>query len=114
MDDIDHRVTPMIFFGPGQCIDCGGQLYIADMETAFMALSPSGNPVTEETVVHCEAVCSHCGKRIPMMRKGLGYVPETEFSKFVKEYEFQQTILEVDAVMDSLKPTDDNPFCFGF
>lgn len=106
-------IEPMVIFGPGSCISCGGQLMVADMETTFMALAPSGSPVTEETMICCEAVCSCCGKRIPMMRSGMDYVPENSYTKFVREYMKQLHTKKVEATMEELKPTADNPFCIN-
>lgn len=104
-------IKPMLFFGPGQCIECGGQLTIIDMETCFMRLKPDGEPEREDTIIKCEAVCLHCGKRYPMMRSGLAYVPENEYTIFMKKYMENQHRIETEQRMDSLKPTPDNPFC---
>ena len=104
--------TPaMVLYGPGCCIECGGELTVIDMETTFLVLNPSGSPMTEDTMIKCEGVCTHCGNRYPMMRNGLNYIHDNAYTRFVKEY---NTVLHVKAVeerMDKLKPTDDNPFC---
>ena len=109
----NDNLSPMIFFGPGSCIHCGGQLLVADMETTFMCLSPSGSPVTEETMIHCEAVCNSCGKRIPMMRNGLGYIPDNEYTQFIKKYMHNLKCKQVEESMEQLKPAADNPFCIN-
>lgn len=107
------EIKPMIFFGPGQCLKCGGQIYVADMETSLMLLSPIGSPIAEETIAYCSGVCNNCGRRIPMMRDGLNYIPKTEYSEFVREYNNKLHTLEVEARMEKLKPTKDNPFCIN-
>lgn len=112
MANNDH-IDPMIIFGPGSCIHCGGQLMVADMETTFMTLAPSGSPVTEETMICCEAVCSSCGKRIPMMRNGMNYVPDNPYTQFIKEYMDYVKTEQFKASMEELKPTADNPFCIN-
>lgn len=104
---------PMVIFGPGQCTECGGQLTVIDMETVFMNLSPSGSPVSEDTMINCEAVCSHCGKRIPMMRNGLDYMPDNGYNRFMRYYKLSEFNKAKKAEIDKLRPTEDNPFCIN-
>ena len=89
-ENAEFRQDPMILFGPGQCIECGGQLTVVDMETVFIKLSPAGSPVSEDTMIKCEAVCMHCGKRYPMLRDGLNYVPDNEYTRFIKSYKLSE------------------------
>lgn len=109
----DHRIDPMQIFGPGRCIKCGGQMYVLDVEMTFMDLAPSGSPVNEHTEFRCEATCSLCGSRVPMMRCGLDYIPDTEYSRFIRDYVDMELIRETEARMEALKPTKDNPFCIN-
>lgn len=106
-------IDPMIIFGPGRCIECGGQLTVIDMETCFMKLSPSGSPITEDTMIKCEAVCMHCSKRFPMIRIGSNYVPDNDYIRFLKQYNDMVHDKETNERMESLKPTKENPFCIN-
>ena len=112
MDNKDC-ITPMLLFGPGQCIKCGGQITVVDMETSFMRLSNSGNPISEDTMIKCEGVCMNCGNRVPMMRDGYNYIPENEYTKLVKEYNKKEFMKAAQDKMDRLKPTKENPFCLN-
>ena len=109
----NDRVDPMIIYGPGRCIDCGGQLTVIDMETSFMPLSPSGKPISEETMVKCEGVCMLCGKKYPMIRYGTSYIHDNEFTRFVEDFNNQKRIEYTTRKMEELKPTKDNPFCIN-
>lgn len=104
---------PMIIFGPGQCTECGGQLTVVDMETVFIDLSPSGVPTSENTMIRCEAVCTHCGKRISMMRDGLNYIPDNEYNRFMRYYKHSEFVKTRNAEIENLRPSEDNPFCIN-
>lgn len=104
---------PMIFYGRGQCTDCGGPLVVVDMETSFIELSTSGSPISENTMISCEAVCRHCGKRIPMVRYGLEYIPYNEYTRSILEYNQMIRERAVKKRMEEAKPTEDNPFCIN-
>ena len=104
-------INPIICYGTGCCIECGGQLTVVDMETSFMELSPSGSPISEDTMIKCEGVCMHCGRRYPMMRDGLYYIHDNEYTRFIREYNNTIYNKTIQQNMDDLKPTKDNPFC---
>ena len=106
-------IDPMIIYGQGCCSECGMPLVVVDMETCFMELSDSGSPISESTMIKTEGVCRGCGKRIPVLRDGLNYRPDTPYGRFelaYKQWEYEQNLK---ARMDALKPTKDNPFCLN-
>ena len=106
-------IEPMIVFGQGQCTECGGQLTVVDMETTFLRLDKNGSPVTEDTMIKCEAVCMHCGKRYPMIRNGLDYYHDNDYMKTVIEYQRYLANAKRKAELEKLIPTEDNPFCIN-
>ena len=106
-------IEPMIVFGQGQCTECGGQLTVVDMETTFLRLDKNGSPVTEDTMIKCEAVCMNCGKRYPMLRSGLDYFRDNEYSRLRRWYLAEQTNAKRKEELDKLIPSEDNPFCIN-
>ena len=110
----EHCISPMVIFSHGKCVKCGGALVVVDMETNFMELAPDGSPVSEETMIKCEAVCRDCGTRTPMLRDGLKYIPDNEYNRLQKYFDYLEHQRLVEEEMESLKPTKDNPLCINF
>lgn len=115
MDDREDLISPIKVFPKGCCINCGSNLVVIDMETSFVELSDDGTPVniTEETVLRVEGVCRHCGARYPMIRYGLNYLHENEYTKLCLWYNHMLHCRQVEKDMDALKPNEGNPFCIG-
>lgn len=112
-DKVQSGIQPMIFFGEGQCTECGGPLTVVDMETVFLELNQDAVPISEDTIIKCEAVCMHCGKRYPMMRKGLYYVKDNAYNRFMNHYMDWKSNEQRKAEVEKLIPTKDNPFCIN-
>lgn len=112
MEFSDYK-EPMTFFAPGKCPLCSSELIVMDMETSIMSVSPSGNPIDERTMVRCEAICTNCKHKVPMMRDGLRYIPDTEYNRLLAKYRNSEKRKEVEVEMEKLKPTEDNPFCIN-
>lgn len=110
---MEPEIQPLTFYEPGCCIECNGQLTIVDMETTFLKLSPSASPVSEDTVIKVEAVCTRCGKRYPMMRDGLYYVHDNSYTRILKQYKHSKYCRDILDRMEGLKPKEDNPFCIN-
>lgn len=84
----DEMLTEaLIIHGPGGCPKCSGALFVADSELSLMELNQDGIPISEETVVKCEAACSHCGHKLPMIRWNGGYIPFSRSSFILKTME---------------------------
>ena len=68
-------VEGMIIHGPGGCPECGSPIWVADSELTLMELNMDGIPISEDTTIQCRGVCSHCGRKINMVRWKGGYIP---------------------------------------
>lgn len=97
---------PMIFHGAGGCPHCCGPLAVADSELTLMELNQDGQPISEETRIKCVGVCLHCGNKIRMTRWKGGYVPYSELSEKIRQY---QLIDEAKRRVDELNKTKSNP-----
>lgn len=109
----EDAIDPMVIYGQGCCSLCGGPLTVVDMETCFMQLSDSGSPISEDTMVKTQAVCRNCGNRIPVLRDGLKYRPDSEYSRYEMWFKQKEYERQLKLRMDSLKPTKENPFCLN-
>ena len=105
-------VEGMIIHGPGGCPECGSPIWVADSELTLMELNMDGIPISEDTTIQCRGVCSHCGRKINMVRWKGGYIPYTPTSLMLKELEardeFNDRVKETNRIAE--KRLGSNPF----
>lgn len=99
MDDIKRNVIRR--GGIGQCPMCGNNMYVIQKQQSVIELNEDGTmkrPIAEKEQE--KAVCTYCGYRVPIIRIGLYYVPNSGFySNYVEKLLSKPNSLP-----------DDNPF----
>ena len=104
---------PMIFHGIGGCPKCCGTLMVADSEISLMELNKDGIPTDNvETTIRCEAICTNCGHRMPMLRWKYGYIPD---DKNILKYKMMELRMEIDERKKNLKSKskkEENPLSY--
>lgn len=83
---MENPTEGFMYYGPGTCIECGGQLAVIDSEFTVMNLDQEGTPIDIETIVKVKGACTRCGIAYKMMRWKGGYIPYDEQSYLLKRY----------------------------
>lgn len=108
MKNDEILIEALIVHGAGGCPECGGSLFVADSELSLMELNQDGTPISEETVVRCEAACSHCGHKQKMIRWDGGYIPFSRSSFILKSMQRKDEMNSRIAQLNSR--VEGNPF----
>lgn len=101
-------IEGLIYHGPGCCPVCSGPLVVADNEITIMDLKQDGTPFTDETIVRCEAICTHCGHKQRMCRWKGGYIPYGRSALILKTMElrdeYEARVKEINANAKGTNP----------
>ena len=109
MGNDELKIEGLIYHGPGNCPICSSPLFVVDSELTLMELNSDGYPISEDTTIRCEAVCSNCGHKQKMMRWNGTYIPYTRSSLIIKKMEFEDMCKDRLNELNS-QAKDKNPF----
>lgn len=78
-------IRPIVQLPPGVCKVCRSPLNVVLSDMVSVTLSDSGMPVASDTFKSSiKGICPKCLTEHPMMRRGLFYVPDTEWGRTMK------------------------------
>ncbi len=79
---MDDLIKPITQLSPGVCKECRSPLNVVLSDLVRVILSENGIPVSSDVYASSiKGVCPKCLHEQPMIRKGLSYVPDTEWGR---------------------------------
>lgn len=88
---MDDLIKPIVQLPPGVCKVCRSPLNVVLSDMVSVTLNDNGMPVASDLFrSSIKGICPKCLTEHPMTRKGLFYVPDTEWGRSIQEEVFYE------------------------